>query len=65
MILLYSPVSKISVKRNRIAYIFPNRVFIYLEIMFAAFSFLRVNDFQTVPLNDYLGLQRAALFFPE
>jgi hypothetical protein len=32
--------------------------------MFAAFGFLCVNDFQTVSLNDDLGLQRKAFFFP-
>jgi hypothetical protein len=65
MILLYPLVSEIGVKRDRIAYVFPNRIFIHLEIMFAAFGFLYVNDFPAVPLNDYLGLQRVALFFPE
>jgi hypothetical protein len=33
--------------------------------MFAAFGFLHVNDFQTVPLDYDLGFQRMALFFPE
>jgi hypothetical protein len=65
MIVFYSQVSKIGVKRNRIAYILSNRVFIYLEIMFASFGLLRVNDFQSVPLDYYLGLQRMTLFFPE
>jgi hypothetical protein len=32
--------------------------------MFTAFGFLFVNDFPGVPLNDGLGLQRAALFSP-
>jgi hypothetical protein len=48
-----------------LVYAFSNRFFIYLEIMFAAFGLRYIKDFQTVPLNDYLALQRAPLFFPE
>jgi hypothetical protein len=65
MVLPYPQVSKIGVKRDRIAHVFPDRVFIYLEIMLAALGFLRVNDSPAVPLNDCPGLQRMALFFPE
>jgi hypothetical protein len=63
--LFYPKVSKIGVKRYRIAGVFPNGIFIYFEIMSAPFGFLYINNFQTIPLNYYLGFQRAALFFPE
>jgi hypothetical protein len=65
MVCFYPKVSGVSVKRYRTADAFPYGVFIYLEIMFAAFGFLRVYDFQAVPLNYDLGLQCMALFFPE
>jgi hypothetical protein len=65
MISFYPKVSKISVKRYRVTDVFSYGVFIYFEIMFAAFGFLYVDDFLTVPLNYYLGFQRMALFFPE
>jgi hypothetical protein len=64
MLFFYPLVSTVSVKRYRIADAFSYGVFIYLEIMFAAFGFLYVNDFLSVPLNDDLGLQRMALFSP-
>jgi hypothetical protein len=63
MVLLYSQVPKISVKRNRTADVFPDGVFIHLEIMLAAFGFLYVDDLQAVPLNDGLRLQRVPFFF--
>jgi hypothetical protein len=56
MVFFYPKVSKISVKRYRIADVFSYGVFIYFEIMFAAFGFPQVNDFPGVPLNDDLGL---------
>ena len=65
MVFCYSLISTISVKRYRLADTFPYRFFIYLEIMFAAFGLLYVDDAQTVPLNDDLRLQRMPLFFPE
>jgi hypothetical protein len=65
MICFYPKVSKIGVKRYRIADAFSYGIFIYLEIMFAAFGFLYVDDFPGVPLNDDLALQRMALFSPE
>jgi hypothetical protein len=65
MVCFYPKVSKISIKRYRIADAFSSRFFIYLEIMFAAPGFLRVYDFQAVPFNYDLGLQCMALFFPE
>jgi hypothetical protein len=61
--LLSQKVSTISVKGYRIADTFPYCFFIYLEIMFVAFGFLYIKDCKTVPLNDYLGLQRVPLFF--
>jgi hypothetical protein len=57
MVLLYSQVSKISVNWNRIADVISHGIFIYFEIMFAAFSFLYVDDLQAAPLNDDLPLQ--------
>jgi hypothetical protein len=65
MVLFDSLVSKIGVKRNRIADAFSYGVFIYLKIMFAAFGLLYVDDLQTVPLNYDLRLQRMPFFFPE
>jgi len=50
MILLYSQVSKISIKRDRIAHRFPNGVFVNLKIMFTALCFLHVNDLKATPL---------------
>jgi hypothetical protein len=64
MVFFYPKIPKIGVKRYSIADPLSYRFFIYLEIMFAAFGFLYVDDFQTVPLDYYLGLQRMALFFP-
>jgi hypothetical protein len=63
MVFFYSPVSKISVKRNRITDAFPYCFFIYLEIMLAAFGFLYIDDLQTVPLNYDLSLQCVPFFF--
>ena len=54
MIAFYSQVSKIGVKRNRIAHQFPNGVFVYLKIMLAAFCFLYVYDLKALPLYYYL-----------
>ena len=65
MVCSYPLVSKISVKGYRCADAFSNRIFIYLEVMFATLGFLYINDFQTIPLNDDLRLQSVALFFPE
>ena len=65
MVLLYSQISKISVKRNRITDAFPDGVFKYLEIMLAAFGFLHVDYLQAVPLNNDLRLQRMPFFLPE
>jgi hypothetical protein len=56
MVLFYSLVSKIGVKRKRITDASPNRIFIYLEIMLAAFGFLYIYDAQAVSLNDDLRL---------
>ena len=65
MILFYSLVSKIGVKRNGFTHLVPNGVFVHLKIMFAAFRFLRVNDFKAFPLYYYLRLYRVAFFLPE
>ena len=54
MVLFYPQISEISVKGYRIADAFPNGIFIYLEIMLAAFGFLYVDNFQSAPLNDNL-----------
>jgi hypothetical protein len=56
MVFVYSQISKVSIKRNRIADVFPDGIFIHLEIMLAAFGFLHVDDLQAVPLNDDLRL---------
>ncbi|MDR0689401.1 MAG: hypothetical protein LBG08_03915 [Spirochaetaceae bacterium] len=50
-------------RRNRIADAFSYGVFIYLEIMLAAFGFLYVDDLQTAPLNDDLPLHSVPFFF--
>ena len=63
MILFYSQISKIGIKWNRIADVFSNGLFIYFEIMFAAFGFLYIDDLQAAPLNDDLRLQRVPFFF--
>jgi hypothetical protein len=63
MIVFYSQVSKIRVNRNRIADVFSYGIFIYFEIMLAAFGFLCVDDAQTAPFNDDLRLQRVPFFF--
>jgi hypothetical protein len=65
MVAFYPKVSKIGIKGYRIADRTPDAVLIHLEVMFTAFGLLNINDFQTVPLNYYLGLQRMTLFFPE
>ena len=65
MVLVYSQISEIGVKRNRITDVFPDGVFKHLEIMLAAFGFLHVDDLQAVPLNDGLRLQRVPFFLPE
>jgi len=49
MILFYSQVPKIGVKRNGIANRFSNGIFINLKIMFAAFCFLHVDYLKAVP----------------
>ena len=63
MVLPYSLVPKISVKRYRIADAFSYGIFIYFEIMFAAFGFLYIDNAQTAPLNYYLRFQRVPFFF--
>jgi hypothetical protein len=63
MVAFYPQVSKIGVKRNRIADVFSNRIFIYLEVMFAAFGFLYVDNLLTVPLNNDLRFQGVPFFF--
>ncbi|GHT69860.1 hypothetical protein FACS1894110_20170 [Spirochaetia bacterium] len=64
MILFYPKVSKISIKRYRIADSTPDTVLIHLEIMLATFGLLHIDDLQRVPLNDDLRLQRVAFFSP-
>ena len=63
MVLTYSQIPKVSVKRSRTADAFPDGILIHLEIMLIAFGFLYVDDLQAVPLNDDLCLQRVPLFF--
>jgi hypothetical protein len=65
MVLFYSLVSRVSIKRYRIADTFPDGVFKHLKIMCAAFGFLYINDLQAVLLGYDLRLQRVALFFSE
>ena len=65
MILFYSLVSKVGVKRNGFAHLVPNRVFVLLKIMFAAFRFIHINDFMALPLYYYLRLYCVAFFLPE
>jgi hypothetical protein len=65
MILLYTQVSKIGVKRNGIADGLPDGVFVDLKIMFTAFRFLYVNDLTAVTLYYNLRLQCVAFFLPE
>jgi hypothetical protein len=63
MVFFYYPlVSGIGASRYRIADIFPNRVFKYFKLMFAAFDFPRVNYLQAVPFDDDLCLQRMPFF---
>jgi hypothetical protein len=54
MIGFYPQVSKISVKRDRIADAFTYGILVNLKIMPAAFCFLRVNDLKSAPLYYYL-----------
>ena len=63
MVLFYPQISEISVKGYRIADAFSNGIFIYFEIMFAAFGFLYIDNAQTAPLNYYLRFQRVPFFF--
>jgi hypothetical protein len=65
MVFFYPQVSKVGVKRYRIADVFSHGIFIHLEVMLAAFGLLCIYYFLSVPLNDYLRLQRMTLFFPE
>jgi hypothetical protein len=65
MVVFYPRVPKIGVKGYRSTDAFPYGIFIYLEIMLAAFGFPYVDDPQTAPLNDDLRLQRVPFFFPE
>ena len=65
MILTYSHVSKIGIKRNRIADGFSNGIFENHKIMFAAFCFLHVNDLTAVPLYNNLRFYGVAFFLPE
>jgi hypothetical protein len=60
----YPKVSQIGVNGYRSADAFPNGSFIYREIMFVAFDFLYIDDFQTVPLKYDLGLQGVSFFPP-
>jgi hypothetical protein len=64
MVFFYTLVSTVSIKGYRITDAFSYGVLIYFEIMLAAFSFLQVDDFQSIPLNYHLGFQRMALFSP-
>jgi hypothetical protein len=59
----YPQVSKVGIKRYRIADRTPDAVLIHLEVMLAAFCFLYIKYFRGVSFNDYLGLERMTLFF--
>jgi len=65
MILFYSLVSKVGIKRNGFAHLVPNGIFVRPKIMFAAFRFFHINDFMALPLYYYLRLYRVAFFLPE
>jgi hypothetical protein len=65
MVFFYPKVSQIGIKRYRIADRTPDAVLIYLEVMLTAFGLLNIQYLRGVSLNDDLGLQRMALFFPE
>ena len=63
MVRFYALVAKIGVKGTSIADLFANGIVINLAIMFTACGLLYINDVQSGPLNDDLGLQRVPLFF--
>jgi hypothetical protein len=65
MVCFYPKVSPIRIKRYRIADRASDAVLIHLEIMLAALGLLNIQYLPGVPLDDDLGLQRMALFFPE
>jgi len=65
MILFYSLVSKVGIKRYGFAHFVPNGVFVLLKIMFASFRFFHVNDFTAITFDYYLRLYRVPFFFPE
>jgi hypothetical protein len=65
IICFYPTVSPIRIKGYRIADSTPDAVLIYLEVMLTTFGLLNIQYFPGVSLNDDLGLQRMALFFPE
>jgi hypothetical protein len=65
MIFFYPKISKVGVKRYRIADRTPDALLIHLEVMLAAFGLLCIQYFQGVSLQYYLRLQRVTLFFPE
>ncbi|GHU22764.1 hypothetical protein FACS1894172_05160 [Spirochaetia bacterium] len=62
MQLLYSKIPKIGVYADRLVNRFPDDAFIHLEVMFAAFGFLYINDSLALLLDDYLRLYRMPLF---
>ena len=65
MIVFYSHIPKITVKRNGIADGFSNSVFVNVKIMYAAFCLLYVNNLKAVPLYYDLCFYRVAFFLPE
>ena len=65
MLWFYPEVSKVSIKRYRIADGTPDAFLIQLEVMLTAFGFLNVQYFQGVSLQYYRSFQRMAFFSPE
>lgn len=65
MIPSYPHVSEVGVKRNGITDGLADGILKNLEIMLAAFCFLRVNYLKTVPLHYNLRFYRVPFFLPE
>ena len=62
MIILYSKISKISVKRNGVTDWFPYGIFENFKIMFTAFCLLHINDLPTITFYDNLSFYCVVFF---
>jgi len=58
-------ITQVRLHRYRFVNIFPDSVFIQLEIMDAAFCLPDINDRFSFPFYNNLGLYRVAFFLPE